>query len=64
MQGAWRQVRLLDTDGFENRNAVALAGAVRGLRPPRLSMRPRQRARQLAAALRKLTFRALRVPAG
>jgi spermidine synthase len=60
MQSAWRQVRLLDTDGFENRNAVALAGAVRGLKPPRLSMRPLQRARQLAAALRKLTFRSLR----
>ena len=60
MQTAWRQVRLLDTDGFENRNAIALAGAVRDLKPPRLLMRPRQRARQLAASLRKLGFRALR----
>ena len=60
MQGVWRQVRLLDTDGFENRNAVALAGAIRDLKPPRLLMRPRQRARQLAAALRKLNFRPLR----
>jgi spermidine synthase len=60
MQTAWHQVRLLDTDGFENRNAVALAGAIRDLKPPRLLMRPRQRARRLAAALRKLAFRPLR----
>jgi spermidine synthase len=60
MQTAWRQVRLLDTDGYVDRNAVALAGAVKDLKRPRLLMRPRQSAKSIAAELKGLEFRALR----
>ena len=54
-------VRLLDTDGWDDRNAIACAGAVRGLTRPRLLMPPRSGAKALAAELRLLDFRALRV---
>ena len=60
MQTAWRSVRLLDTDGYVDRNAIALAGAVMGLKPPRLLMRPRQSAKAIAAELKGLEFRTLR----
>lgn len=60
MGKTWRDVRLLDSDGWENRNAIALAGAVRGLKRPRLMMRPQIRAKQIAAELRILDFRPLR----
>ncbi len=60
MQSAWRDVRLLDTDGYVDRNAVALAGAVKTLRRPGLLRRPKRRARQIAAELKGLQFRALR----
>jgi spermidine synthase len=60
MGRTWRAARLLDTDGWENRNAIALAGAVKDLKRPRLLMRPQIRARRIAAELRALDFRALR----
>ncbi|HEY5347151.1 MAG TPA: fused MFS/spermidine synthase [Rhizomicrobium sp.] len=60
MGRTWHDVRLLDSDGWENRNAIALAGAVKKLKRPRLLMRPQIRARQIAAELRTLDFRALR----
>src|SRR5206468_4272559 len=60
MKSAWRDVRLLDTDGYVDRNAVALAGAVRHLRRPGLLRRAKRRARQIAAELKGLRFRALR----
>jgi spermidine synthase len=60
MGRTWRDVRLLDSDGWENRNAIALAGAVKKFRRPRLLMRPQIRARQIAAELRVLDFRPLR----
>jgi spermidine synthase len=60
MRKTWRQTRLLDADGWENRNAVAVAGAVRKLRRPRLMLRPRRGARELAAGLKALKFRELR----
>jgi len=60
MRKAWRQVRLLDADGFENRNAVAMGGAVRGLKRPRLLMKPAHGGRTLAKSLAQLSFRALR----
>lgn len=56
----WRGVRLLDAPGFENRNAVAAAGAVAGLKRPRLLMKPAQGARALAKDLAQLAFRNLR----
>lgn len=60
MGKTWRAVRLLDSDGWENRNAIALAGAVQDLKRPRLLMRPQIRARKIAAELRVLDFRPLR----
>lgn len=60
MGKVWRDVRLLDADGFEDRNAVAMAGAVRGLKRPHLLMRPAIGARTLARELSQLRFRALR----
>ena len=60
MKKMWRQARLLDADGFENRNAVAMAGAVKGLKRPRLRMKPAHGARALAKELSQLSFRRLR----
>ncbi len=60
MRKAWRQVRLLDADGFENRNAVAMGGAVKGLKRPRLSMKPAHGSRALEKSLAQLFFRRLR----
>lgn len=56
----FRSVRLLDTDGWENRNAIALAGAVGKLKRPRLLMPPLNGAKDLAAELKILDFRPLR----
>jgi spermidine synthase len=60
MKKVWRGVRLLDSDGFETRNAVAIAGAVKGLKRPRLRMAPAAGARKLAKGLAELSFRPLR----
>jgi spermidine synthase len=60
MKRAWRDVRLLDTDGYVDRNAVAVAGHVRRLKPPRLKLRPRRKAKQIAKEMRGLGFRRLR----
>lgn len=60
MRQVWRGVRLLDADGFVDRNAVAMAGAVQGLKRPHLVMKPAVGARTLAKELRQLRFRRLR----
>jgi len=60
MARTWPQVRLLDADGWDDRNAVALAGAVADLPRPRLLRKPQRCARKIAAGLRALDFRALR----
>lgn len=60
LQRVWRKVRLLDAEGFENRNAVAVAGAVSSLQRPRLRMKPSRGARALAKGLAQLRFRAVR----
>jgi spermidine synthase len=60
MKKIWRGVRLLDSDGFKNRNAVAIAGAVRTLRRPRLRLKPANGARALVKGLSQLSFRRLR----
>ncbi len=60
MMKTWRQVRLLDSDGWLDRNAVIAAGAVAGLMRPRLLMPPRRGARKFAADLRTMKFRKLR----
>ena len=48
LKTAWRKVRLLDSDGYVNRNAIAMAGAVQDLARPRLRMKPTSGARTLA----------------
>ena len=63
MQRTWSGVRLLDAQGRkgpEGRNAVALAGAVRKLKRPRLLMRPHRGAKTLARELREMDFRPIR----
>lgn len=60
MRKAWQNVRLLDADGFENRNAVAMGGAVRGLKRPRLRMKPAHGSAALTKSLAQLSFRPLR----
>ncbi len=60
MQRTWSQVRLLDAEGYEGRNVVAVAGAVRALKRPRLMMRPQRGAKSLANELRRLEFRPIR----
>ena len=60
MNAVWRQVRLLDSDGFVNRNAIAMAGGVKNLKRPRLRMKPATGASILARELSQLDFRALR----
>ncbi len=57
LRRTWRQVRLLDAVGWENRNAVALAGAIRKLKRPGLLMPPERGAGKLAAELKTLEFR-------
>jgi SAM-dependent methyltransferase len=56
----WRGVRLLDTDGWVDRNAVIAAGAVKRLRKPVVLMEPRVGARKLARRLDVLDFRKIR----
>jgi len=60
MGETWRHVRLLDADGWENRNTVAIAGAVRKLKRPRLLMPPARGAGKIVTGLKALEFRALR----
>lgn len=61
MQSAFGDtVKLHDADGYFDRNVVAVAGATRHLKPPRLLLRPQRRAKSIAKNLRELDFRPLR----
>lgn len=60
LQETWPEVRLLDCDGWVDRNAVIAAGAVRGLRRPKLMARPARGAKKLERDLESLRFRRLR----
>ena len=60
MRKTWSKVRLLDSDGWIDRNAVAAAGAVGKLTRPHLLMPPSRGAKKFAAGLRTMKFRALR----
>ena len=62
MKSAWRNVRILDSDGWLDRNAIVVAGAVGRLRRPRLVMPPMRGAGKIAKGLGELTFRAIRWP--
>ena len=60
LKTVWRNARLLDSDGYVDRNAIAMAGSVTKLKPPRLMMKPKTEARSIAADLKALDFRELR----
>ena len=60
MRAQWRGVRLLDTDGWVDRNAVIVAGAVTKLKKPRLLMPPKPGGAKMAKQLAILDWRATR----
>jgi spermidine synthase len=60
LRGTWRHARLLDADGWNDRNALAVAGRVRTLTPPRLLMPPSRSAAKIARGLKEFSFRRLR----
>src|SRR5882757_257832 len=60
MRKQWRGVRLLDTDGWVDRNAVIAAGAVTKLKKPRVLMPPKPGGPKLARQLAILDWRPLR----
>lgn len=57
MAGTWSSVRLLDSVGLCDRNAILMAGQVARLREPKLLMRPQVAARVIDRQLRRLQFR-------
>jgi SAM-dependent methyltransferase len=60
MRAQWRGVRLLDTDGWVDRNAVIAAGTVTKLKKPRVLLPPRPGGRKLARELAILDWRPIR----
>jgi SAM-dependent methyltransferase len=60
MRKVWRGVRLLDTDGWTDRNAVIAAGAVAALKKPKVLMPPQPGGRKLARELEILDWRPIR----
>ncbi|HEY0265831.1 MAG TPA: fused MFS/spermidine synthase [Rhizomicrobium sp.] len=58
MKSAWPDVRVLDTVGLCDRNAIVMAGGVSHLRPPEMLLRPQMNARAIDSELRALRFRA------
>jgi spermidine synthase len=60
MRAQWPKVRLLDTDGWTDRNAVIAAGAVAGLKKPVVLMPPRPGGAKLARQLDILDWRSIR----
>lgn len=57
MAGAWSSVRLLDTVGVCDRNAIVMAGRVSQLNPPKLLVKPGTDRALIARQLRRLQFR-------
>lgn len=60
MRRLWTRVRLLDTDGWVDRNAVIAAGAVTRLTKPRVLMAPKPGAAKMRRQLAILNWRAIR----
>jgi SAM-dependent methyltransferase len=60
MRAQWGRVRLLDTDGWTDRNAVIAAGAVTRLKKPKVLMPPRPGAAKLERQLDILGWRPVR----
>jgi len=57
MANVWPVVRLLDTSGFRNRNAIAMSGAVAKLGRPYLLMSPATDANLIDSELAMMSFR-------
>jgi hypothetical protein len=60
MRAEWGRVRLLDTDGWTDRNAVIAAGAVTNLKKPKVLMHPRPGAAKMDRQLDILDWRPVR----
>jgi cyclopropane fatty-acyl-phospholipid synthase-like methyltransferase len=60
MRREWSKVRLLDTDGWIDRNAVIAAGAVTNLKKPAVLMPPSPGGQKLARELDILDWRPIR----
>jgi hypothetical protein len=60
MRAEWGRVRLLDTDGWTDRNAVIAAGAVTNLKKPKVLMHPKPGGRKLERQLDILDWRPVR----
>jgi hypothetical protein len=60
MRRFWSKVRLLDTDGWTDRNAVIVAGAVTKLTKPKVLMAPQPGGAKLKRQLAVLDWRAIR----
>jgi len=60
MRAEWGRVRLLDTDGWTDRNAVIAAGAVTNLKKPKVLMPPRPGGAKLERQLDILDWRPIR----
>jgi len=60
MRAQWGRVRLLDTDGWTDRNAVIAAGAVTNLKKPKVLMPPRPGGAKLERQLDILDWRLIR----
>jgi len=60
MRAQWGRVRLLDTDGWTDRNAVIAAGAVTNLKKPKVLLPPRPGGAKLERQLDILDWRPIR----
>jgi 23S rRNA A2030 N6-methylase RlmJ len=60
MRAEWGRVRLLDTDGWTDRNAVIAAGAVTNLKKPKVLMHPKPGGAKLERQLDILDWRPTR----
>src|ERR1700722_13807245 len=58
MKAVWTDVRMLDSAGIPDRNAVLMAGRVSALREPDLLMQPEVNAKAIKRELARLEFRA------
>lgn len=60
MNRVFPSVLMLDSEGYDSRNAVGMAGAVKNLKRPRLLMRPNVGAKAVIRSLKEMDFRAVR----
>lgn len=60
LKGSFSQVALCDAEGELDRNVLVLAGRVKGLKRPRLLLRPARGADGLSAELKRYDFRDLK----